>query len=148
MKPWIKNLTKKRILSHLQNLDPARVRKKSEGLALKQFHRAALTVPFYSRLLREARIDPKMIGCIEDFQGDLPVIDKDGTFIKNQGTIQDLCVKGGLEGFDSILSSSGFSGHFSYGLNRKKELIREGRLIDMLLDINFDINNGRVLLIN
>ncbi len=119
-----------------------------EKSLLKVFHRCAASVPAYKKLLREKGVDPESIQSIDAFKRFVPVIDKYDTFIKYENRISHFCVDGKLEGIVAILSSSGYSGRFSYGLISKEEDKAGRQMVDFYLDRHFHIEKRRTLLIN
>jgi phenylacetate-CoA ligase len=119
-----------------------------EKYLLKVFRRYALSVPAYTKLLKEKGVNPESITCVEAFQRLLPIIDKYDTFIKYEDRISNLCVDGELGDAVSVLSSSGYSGRFSYGLISRAEDKAGRNMLDLYLDQRFQISKRRTLLIN
>jgi len=119
-----------------------------EKYLLKVFHQYATSVPAYTKLLKEKGVDPTSVTSVDAFQRLVPIIDKYDTFIKYEGQISNLCVNGDLRDLASILSSSGYSGRFSYGLISKGEDEAGRKMLDLYLDQRFHIEKRRTLLIN
>jgi phenylacetate-CoA ligase len=119
-----------------------------EKYLLKVFRHYASSVPAYTKLLKEKGVDPASITSVEAFKRLVPVIDKYDTFIKYEGKISNLCTDGDLKGVASILSSSGYSGRFSYGLISKAEEDAGRQMLDLYLDQRWHIEERRTLLIN
>lgn len=116
-----------------------------QNLALEAFHRAATRVPAYRLLLNEAAIDPDGIKNSADFAR-LPVLDKQNTF--QRFSIEQLCLDGQVGRLGSVLTSSGHSGIFAYGLNEVDSLPGTAQWIDDLLDLLFAVRSRPTLLIN
>ncbi len=116
-----------------------------ENLALEAFHRAATRVPAYRLLLNEAAIDPEGIKTPADFAR-LPVLEKHNTF--QRFSIEQLCLDGAVGRLGSVLTSSGHSGIFAYGLNAVDSLPETVQWIDDLLDLLFGVRSRPTLLIN
>ena len=116
-----------------------------ERSALAAFRRAAQRVPAYRILLAEAAIDPAVIGDLAGFVR-LPVLEKRTTF--NRFAIEQLCPEGQLGRLGSVLTSSGHSGIFAYGLNGVDALAATTEWIDGLLDLMFQVRSRPTLLIN
>ncbi len=135
-------------LNKIEKSDPDRLLNNSEGLAIKAFKRAAEKVPAYKILLKENGISPQKIKTIEDFKRFVPIIDKGATFIKYEGRIKELCIDGSLKRLSSILTSSGHSGRFSFGLEDRDRIRLTGIFIDSLMDYHIGIKGKDVLLIN
>jgi len=119
-----------------------------EKYLLKVFRRYASSVPAYTALLKEKGVNPESITSVEAFQRLLPIIDKYDTFIKYENRISNLCVDGELGDVVSVLSSSGYSGRFSYGLISRAEDKAGRNMLDLYLDQRFQIAKRRTLLIN
>ncbi|MBM4136630.1 MAG: hypothetical protein FJ241_07340 [Nitrospira sp.] len=122
--------------------------KKQEESVIKVFKYASKTVPAYIKFLKDKNINPDAINSIEDFKSHVPLIDKHDTFIKYENNIKDLCVDGKLGDIVSILTSSGHSGRFSYGVISKKEDRSVKTLVDLYIDYYFDIEKQKTFLIN
>jgi len=135
-------------LQHYLQKSPAYYKNDQEKYLLKVFHQYATSVPAYTKLLKEKGVDPESITTIDAFQRLVPVIDKYDTFIKYEDQISNLCVNGDLHGVASILSSSGYSGRFSYGLVSREENEAGRKMLDLYLDQRFHIEERRTLLIN
>lgn len=116
-----------------------------EDRALEAFHRAAASVPAYRTLLREAKIVAEELKSRADFLT-LPILDKASTF--QRFPIEELCRDGELGRLGSVLTSSGHSGIFAYGLNDAETLPAFSVWIDDLLDLLFEVRSKRTLLIN
>jgi phenylacetate-CoA ligase len=138
----------RRFLQNYLKKSRAYYKKDQEKYLLKVFRRYASSVPAYKNLLQEKGVAPESITSVDAFKRLAPIIDKYDTFIKYEGRISNLCVDGKLGDIVSILSSSGFSGRFSYGLISKAEDKADGNLLDLYLDQRFHIEERRTLLIN
>lgn len=115
-----------------------------EPLALNAFHRAT-RVPAYRTLLEEAGIRSAEIKRIEDFAR-LPILEKRDTF--QRFGIEQLCVDGQLGQLGAVLTSSGHSGIFAFGLTAAAALPATTQWIDDLLDMLFGVRTKPTLLIN
>ncbi|MGE5279204.1 MAG: hypothetical protein ACM3L6_00480 [Deltaproteobacteria bacterium] len=135
-------------LQMLAAIDPQKLTRLSERMALKAFARAAAQTPAYGHYLASRGLDPQTIRSIEDFKGRVPIIDKDNTFRLYATEIRKLCLLGEIKEVCSILPSSGHSGCFSFGLNTKKELKKSRQTIDFMLDVMFQVSRRKTLLIN
>jgi len=109
------------------------------------FRNAAQRVPAYQTLLMESGIIPDQIKTFEDFER-LPVLEKSNTF--SRFGIEALCVDGKIGQLGSVLTSSGHSGVFAFGLTEVGDLERTTKWIDDLLDYLFAVRSRRTLLIN
>ncbi len=116
-----------------------------EEIALEAFQRAAACVPSYRELLLEAGVRPGEVRTIEDFRR-LPILEKENTF--RRFPIEKLCVDGELGRPDSVLTSSGHSGVFAFGLTDEGSTAATTEWIDGLLDMIFGVRSRKTLLVN
>jgi phenylacetate-CoA ligase len=113
---------------------------------LGAFHAAAGEVPAYADILREAGVDPASVDSLEEFRRRVPVIGKRETF--GRFPIARLCRGGDVGDIRGVLTSSGHSGAFSFGLYTPEEAARESEVVDRALDALFAVRSRRTLLIN
>lgn len=125
---------------------PSEHRRVSEEMALEAFNRAAGRVPAYGKRLREIALDPESVKTIDDFRRLVPILNKHNTF--GAYDIDELCVGGDLSDVVSILTSSGHSGVFSFGVNTAQNLQTSAHSIDLGLEHVFQVDEKRTLLIN
>ncbi|MES2039568.1 MAG: hypothetical protein V4495_17195 [Pseudomonadota bacterium] len=130
----------------LRETPPQILRELSEQATLQAFARAAETAPFYRRMLSEQGVDIAAISSIAAFREHAPVLDKHNTFGKHD--IADLCIDGSLDGVRSLLTSSGHSGVFSFGVNTRDNLQRSAKSTDLGLQYLFHTDDKSTLLIN
>ncbi|NPU86577.1 MAG: hypothetical protein HPY65_19050 [Syntrophaceae bacterium] len=138
----------KHFLQNYLNKSSAYHKQDQEKYLLKVFHKYASATPAYTKLLKEKGIDPSSITSVDAFKKLVPIIDKFETFIKYEDRISNLCVDGNYDDVVAILSSSGYSGRFSYGLISKEEDKSGRNILDLYLDQRFQISKRRTLLIN
>src|SRR5688572_7808972 len=117
----------------------------SELMALAAFRNAAARVPAYQRILREAGIRVEQVQGPTDFQ-QLPILEKKGTF--QRFDIQELCVDGMLGQPGTVLTSSGHSGIFAFGVTDADAVEAAAQWIDDSLDFVFGVRSRPTLLIN
>ncbi len=113
--------------------------------ALEAFARAARRVPAYQTLLRENGISAAEIETAADFRR-LPVLTKQTTFARFD--LDALCLDGDLGRPGTVLTSSGHSGIFAFGLTDSAAMPGTVRWIDDALDALFAVRSQRTLLIN
>ncbi|MBC8010856.1 MAG: hypothetical protein H7067_12260, partial [Burkholderiales bacterium] len=116
-----------------------------EQFALEAFQTAAQRVPAYRTLLSEACVDAADIVDSRTFRS-LPVLDKACTF--QRFGLEELCLDGEIGELSSVLTSSGYSGIFAFGLNAAADQSIMCGWIDNLLDYLFHIKSRKTLLIN
>ena len=147
-KQWFLRIQRRLIKYQLAKSDPAALIRRGLHWLLPTFRRAARHSPAYRTLLAEAGVDPATIKTPADFVARCPVLDKSNTF-KRFGVGQLLCDDVPLDTLASILTSSGHGGGgFALGLGTRKQSCSAPRLIDLGLEIAFDIDSRRTLLIN
>ena len=113
---------------------------------ISAFGKAADEVPAYQQILVEADIDPDMIKTMDDFCSKVPVLDKPLTF--GRFPVAQLCRGGNLGRPDGVLSSSGHSGKFAFGIYDGAAAQGEIEQIDNALDLLFQVRSKPTLLIN
>jgi phenylacetate-CoA ligase len=118
----------------------------SEELILSAFHSAAQQAPFYQSILKQAGIEPDTIKTLDDFKKFVPILDKKSTF----GTfpLEQLCRNGNIGRPASVLTSSGHSGLFAFGMYNADSADSELDHIDNALDILFQVRDKKTLMIN
>jgi phenylacetate-CoA ligase len=116
-----------------------------EKTVLETFQRVALRVPAYKTLLAERGIQPDQIQTLQAFER-LPVLDKTSTF--QRCDISQLCLDGQLGRLGTVLTSSGHSGIFAFGLTAWEDVPRAAEWIDDSLDALFEVRTKPTLLIN
>jgi len=114
-------------------------------LALEAFQRAAQRVPAYRTLLAEAGIQTPAITEVSHFS-QLPILEKSATFQRFE--IAQLCLDGELGPLASVLTSSGHSGIFAFGLTSRGTMPTAAEWTDGLLDELFQVRSKPTLLIN
>jgi phenylacetate-CoA ligase len=114
-------------------------------LALDAFRRAAKLVPAYRCLLDEAGIRPDEVTDASGFSR-VPILDKQNTF--QRFGIEELCAGGRLGPLASVLTSSGHSGVFAFGVYDHEASRAAEDAIDDVLDTVHHVRSRPTLLIN
>ena len=135
---------RKLLLSYLGRQSYQQGLQRARRNALKQFRRAA-KLPAYAALLKESGIDAETIRQWSDFSR-LPLLGKDNTFLRFP--LEDLTVPDTLNNLAGVLTSSGQSGKFAYGLTTRKQMKHANFMIDLALEATFHIDTHKTLLIN
>lgn len=117
-----------------------------ENLIISAFQAAAQQAPYYKSILEKSATDPATIHNLDDFQNNVPVIDKKSTF----GTfpVTQLCRNGHIGTPASVLTSSGHSGLFAFSMYNAESAQSEIERIDDALDMLFNVRTRKTLLIN
>lgn len=132
----------------LASLGPEKLKNISQNKALRAFETASNRIPAYKQFLKDSNIQPSRIKSIDDFTKLVPLLDKESTFKLYCHDIKKLCLDSELRDICTIVSSSGHSGCFSYGLSTPKEAERSQKAVDFVLDYIFDVSAKKTLLIN
>ena len=112
---------------------------------LEVFRNAAGRMPAYKTILKESGICPDDVKTIEDFER-LPVLDKYLTFQRFR--MHELSLDGKLGPIRWVLTSSGQSGVFSFGLYDPPGAEAYKKRIDEALDAIFQVRTRSSLLLN
>ena len=148
MNPFFARLARRLIRWRLAGSSPASLIARGEGKLLNAFRRAARCSPAYRQLLAEAGVDPATIRTARDFRDRCPVLDKSATF--GRFSVRELLADDIAAGdLASVLTSSGHGGGgFALGLATRAQLSDAAFTIDLGLDLAFDIDRRRTLLVN
>ncbi len=114
--------------------------------ALTAFTKAADEVPAYQQILAESGTDPARIETLDDFCTKVPVLEKQLTF--GRFPVAQLCRGGNLGRPAGVLTSSGHSGKFAFGIYSGADVQGEMEQIDNALDFVFGVRRRSTLLIN
>lgn len=152
MKPALDSLLhaleRRLIRRMMRRAHPEALMRKGRKWLLPAFRRAAARSPAYRALLAEAGVDPASIRSVEDFVARCPILDKTNTF-RRFPVEQLLCDDIKPEDLASIITSSGQGGNgFAFGISSWQQLRGAARLIDIGLDMAFDVGSRRTLLVN
>lgn len=120
--------------------------KDGEWLLLKAFQRAATRVPAYKDILKINGCVQEEVTSIKLFKEKVPFITKEDVFPKH--SIRDICLDGNVGKIRNAMSSSGFSGVFSFGINSHENQRSAVEAIDTILDYIFDISKKKTLFVN
>jgi len=117
-----------------------------EEAVLSAFRSAAEDVPAYKRILAAAGVRPGDVRSLDDFQTRVPILDKARTF--GEFPVAELCRGGRLGEPASVLTSSGHSREFAFGLYPPAGANAEIEQTDCALDKLFQVRSRRTLLVN
>lgn len=137
-----------KLKAYLKSIDQNSLRLQSEKKAISAFKSAAKNIPAYQEILTAHNVWPKEIYDIADFRRKVPVLDKKAVFGAYRGRVEKLCNAVYFSDISEIVSSSGHSGLFSYGLNQRSTQRRFSEFTDVMLDYTFGICQKKTLLIN
>lgn len=148
MKPAFARLARRFIRWKLARVTPEQLLRAGERKVLLSFRRAAGQSPAYRALLAEAGVDPAAIRTAAEFVGRCPILEKSNTFRRfpiGELISQDVPARN----IASILTSSGHgSGGFALGLSTRAQMSATPWDLDLGLELAFDIDRYRTLLIN
>src|SRR5450432_2999290 len=135
------------MIALLRDTPPEQLAADGERATIEAFRRTVRSVPAYRKMVVDAMGGaPEGIGDLDAFRRHAPLLDKHNTFAARE--VRELCVDGTIEGVRSILTSSGHSGVFAFGVNTPENLARSAQSIDMGLQYIFGIDERSTLLIN
>ena len=117
-----------------------------EHPVISAFQRAARRVPAYRHILEQHGVDPAQVTSLDDFRARVPVIDKESTFLRFG--LAELCRDGRLGRLAGLLTSSGHSGRFAFGVYDAESAAAEIQQADDALDMLFGVRSRTTLLIN
>jgi phenylacetate-CoA ligase len=117
-----------------------------EESVLRAFNRAAEKIPAYRAFLNKSGVDARQINSIEAYRALAPILDKNNIF--GETRIRDLCIDGNIDGLRSIMTSSGHSGIFSFGVSTTENMESSSQSIDTGLQYFFNVDERSTLLIN
>lgn len=137
---------RRKTLKILTTTAPEQIVDYGEKQLLKAFQRASNRVPAYKDILKKKGCSPEKVTSIAAFKDLVPLITKEDVFSKY--SIRDICLDGSISRMRSAMSSSGFSGVFSFGINTVENQRDAVKAIDTTLDYIFDTSRKKTLLIN
>ena len=117
-----------------------------ETSVLHVFRQAAEEVPAYRRILAEAGVSPDAVENLDVFRQSVPLLEKASTF--GRFPLADLCRGGDLGNPAWVLTSSGHSGRFAFGMYHADTGGAAADRIDAALDAYFQVASRSTLLVN
>ena len=148
MNAFFSRIERRFIKYKLARSEPDALIRMGEKWLLPSFRRAARHSPAYRALLAEAGVDPGTIKSSGDFVKHCPLLEKSNTF-KRFGVDELICDNVRPADLASIITSSGHGGTgYAFGISSRKQFQGTARLIDLGLDMAFDIDARSTLLIN
>jgi phenylacetate-CoA ligase len=141
-------LARRLIRAHLERSSSENLLKRGRNKLLRAFQYAAQCSSAYQTLLKENDVAISQIKTVEDFIRYCPILEKTNTF--RRFPIEKLLIKDvDLSQLASILTSSGHGkGGFAMGLSTRYQYKSAPFLIDLGLDLAFNVDQQRTLLIN
>ncbi|WP_417623758.1 hypothetical protein [Paremcibacter congregatus] len=143
---FIKKIQRKIQLKMLEKSTPEGLKKLGEKKLVQRFKSAKKASPALKKLLDEARIDSEAVSSSEDYSQLSFKMAKENTF--NRFELEDLCRPGALDALSGVLTSSGHSGNFAYGLTTRQQRKSTPDMIDLALQGVFNIDEKKTLLVN
>jgi phenylacetate-CoA ligase len=113
---------------------------------LSAFRVAAAEAPAYAQILAERGVRPDEVRTLDDFHARVPLLDKAATF--GRFRVSELCRGGNVGRPAAVLTSSGHSGRFAFGLYAPDAAEAESGAVDDALDAIFAVRAKPTLLIN
>jgi len=137
---------RRKVLDILVNSDPDALVAYGEKSLLRSFKNAAQRVPAYKRLLAAEHVRAEDVHDIASFKAHVPIVTKEMIFPDND--IADLCVEGTFQSMSSVMTSSGFSGLFAFGISSEQNRKETVFGLDTTLDYIFQTSCKKTLFIN
>ena len=148
MKTILAKLTRRLIRTQLQKMSAEKLRRLSEKRLLRAFRRAARQSKAYQILLSENKVNAESISTVQDLLRLCPILEKSNTF--RRFALRELIADDvQIDQLGSVLTSSGQSGTgYAVGLSTRNQMKSTPTMIDLGLELAFDIDTYRTLLIN
>ena len=148
MKKIFARLERRLIKAKLAHSNPRDLIAQGEKRLLAVFRRAATQSPAYRVLLTEAGVKISDIQTPQDVFARCPVLNKANTFHRFDVS-QLLCQQLPAKALASVLTSSGHGGNgFALGLVSRRQARSATWLIDLGLELAFDTDTRRTLMVN
>ncbi len=132
-------------LALLEKATPDKLLEIGERKLLKAFRDAAKSEA-YLTLLREHNLDWQSVRDADDIVRSMPLLNKQNTFMRF--SLAQLAMPGTLGKLAGVLTSSGATGRFSFGLSTWEAVRSAAEDIDLGLQEAFDIDHLGTLVIN
>ena len=148
MKAALARLSRRYIRTRLAQSTREELTRLSRRRVLQCFQRAARQSTAYRRLLAESDVGPREIRTVDDFSARCPILEKANTF--GRFRLEEMIARDvPIRDVASILTSSGHGGSgYALGLGTRAQAMRSRWAVDVGLDLAFDIDRRRTLLIN
>ncbi len=143
---WWRKLSRRWLLFLLTCLSPEYLSNKANIRRRKILRATMQDVVAYKALLNNEGITPDLALPLDDTWQTLPILDKSNTFHKFE--LEDLLVNGNVDNIATMITSSGHSGKFGFGVSSRLQLKHLIADIDLGLQQTFDIDTKSTLLIN
>ncbi len=142
----IKKIHRKIQLGMLNRATAEGLLRLGEKKMLRGFQNAHNSSPALKDILKEKRIEAGSIRTIEQFTTLDFTMTKENTF--NRYPLGDLCRAGVMDDLMGVLTSSGHSGNFAFGLTTWQQGKAVPDLLDLALENAFQIDEKKTLLVN
>jgi phenylacetate-CoA ligase len=108
--------------------------------------RRAAAMPWYRTLLAERGVAVDRVRDAASFAARCPLLDKSNTF--DRFALDELAATTDFAAVESVLTSSGHGGRFSFGLNPRGHATAAAQFVDDALDAAFQVKSRSTLTIN
>jgi phenylacetate-CoA ligase len=143
----LKKFKHQKIIQSLKALDPAELLRASEKKALGALKEAKKN-PAYLEFFKSHPSLPPAVDDITTFKRSVPLMDKHVLFDSKEISSTAILKDAPLNGIQSILLSSGYTGTFSFGLQTSHGQKHSTQFLEVLLDYYFQTLDKRTLIIN
>lgn len=149
IKDWAIRRAYARYRRVLTKTSASQVAEEADRQLIQAFQHAARTVPAYRELLRQCGVEASAITSASAFRDRVPVLSKQRVFTdRPDRSLRELCTGGTLNDVALVFTSSGHSGHFSFGVEQRGQEADAALAIEFLLDVQFGVLDRRSLLVN
>ncbi len=142
----LNNLKKKRIIRYLTRSEPEHLFKGLSNKVLSSFKLAAGKCAAYRKILDLHHVNAESITTLDDFRQMVPVIDKNSYF--GAFPFREIVGEKDFMNIRYVMTSSGFSGKFAYGIELKNNEKYSGFFVDTALDMFFKTSCRKTFIIN
>ncbi|MES2888804.1 MAG: hypothetical protein V4739_12455 [Pseudomonadota bacterium] len=141
---WVRRLIRRQ----LARTSPPALLRMGEAKLLRSFRRAAQHSAAYRQLLADAGVRPEQIHSVADFRTRCPLLNKGNTFRRFPLSAL-IATDVAPSAIGSVLTSSGHGGQgHAFGITTRQQGAAAVKAIDLGLDMAFEVDRLRTLLIN
>ncbi|MBI2573695.1 hypothetical protein HYV86_07555 [Candidatus Woesearchaeota archaeon] len=129
------------------DLEPEFVETLQERYLIHSFQLNAQRIPHYKHFLEKHNFDPRSVKTKQDFLTKVPETNKHG-YVYSAKELSTMCIDGDYHNISMIVKSSGHSGRQCYWAKSHAEDDFGKNAISVGLDLNFNVNTKKTLIIN
>ncbi|KZK99890.1 hypothetical protein PsAD14_00631 [Pseudovibrio sp. Ad14] len=146
IRSWLQKRQRRSTLKQLAQMPSEKMNKVAQKRRVSTLKGACSRSVFYKKILDEQKCDLSFDRGLEHLWSRLPILDKHNTFEKFD--LSDLIMNGRPTDIASVLTSSGHSGVFSFGICNRKQYDSSYIDMDMVLEQLCGSDQKKTLVIN